>query len=237
MASWQEFIALQQQQAYYQELQQRISQDRAAGAVYPPAQDVLRAFTLTPLERVSVVIIGQDPYHQPGQANGLAFSVAPGVKVPPSLQNIYKAICHDYPQAEIPPHGDLSRWAEQGVLLLNTSLTVREAEAGSHANLGWQQFTQAALSYLAEQQACAYLLWGKHAQNMALPIVRNSCFADQAKVLCAVHPSPLSAHRGFLTCGHFRACNEYLLARGVTPIEWLPAATESVKVHKQYTLL
>lgn len=235
MASWQTFIEQQEQQEYYHQLQQRIAAERAGAVpVYPPEHQVFRAFQLTPLEQVRVVIVGQDPYHQPNQAHGLAFSVAQGVKVPPSLKNIYKAIQHDFPNSAIPSHGNLEGWAKQGVLLLNTSLTVRDSMAGSHANLGWQQFTHAAIQYLAAHHACAYLLWGKHAQEMAKPLVENSRTADQSLMLTSVHPSPLSAHRGFLTCGHFAATNTWLTARGQAPIAWLPEATKEAK---QFTFL
>lgn len=235
MASWQTFIQQQEQQEYYQQLQQQVAAERARDVpVYPPENEVFRAFQLTPLEQVRVVIVGQDPYHQANQAHGLAFSVARGMKIPPSLQNIYKAIQHDFPQSEIPPHGDLAGWAKQGVLLLNTALTVRDSAAGSHAKLGWQQFTQAALAFLAEHHACAYLLWGKHAQNMAQPLLAQSRTVEQSLVLTSVHPSPLSAHRGFLTCGHFAATNAWLTARGQAPIVWLPEATNEAK---QFTFL
>lgn len=235
MVSWQAFMAQEQQQSYFQKLQQKLSEERASGVVvYPPEHDIFKAFELTPIEQVKIVILGQDPYHQPNQAHGLAFSVPKGVKPPPSLKNIYKAIVNDYPSAQIPMHGDLQAWAEQGVLLLNTSLTVRESAAGSHAKLGWQQFTQNALRYLAQYQACAYLLWGKHAQNVAEPIVANSTHRESSLVLNSVHPSPLSAHRGFLTCGHFRAANKWLQEQGKSPIRWLNAETPE---SEQYTFL
>lgn len=235
MVSWQTFIAQEQKQAYFQELQHNLQAERARGVnVYPPENEIFKAFELTPIERVKVVILGQDPYHQPTQAHGLAFSVPRGVKTPPSLKNIYKAILHDYPNSAIPAHGDLQGWAEQGVLLLNTSLTVRENAAGSHAKFGWQQFTQNALKYLAQHHGCAYLLWGKHAQQVAKPIIAESLYSEHAKVLESVHPSPLSAHRGFLNCGHFRNVNQWLEAQGKSPIQWLPEASEE---SEQYTFL
>ncbi|RUO32755.1 uracil-DNA glycosylase [Aliidiomarina sanyensis] len=216
MESWAPLFDVQRQQAYFRELRARVLADRAGDKpVYPAKEDVFRAFQLTPANRVKVVILGQDPYHQPGQAHGLAFSVPRGVTPPPSLKNIYKAIQHDDPNFQIPTHGDLSHWAEQGVLLLNTALTVREGEPASHARWGWQTFTQATVEHLNQMHPMVFMLWGKHAQTVAAPVDRERHY-----VLESVHPSPLSAHRGFLTCGHFRLANEWLVRQGHQPIRW-----------------
>lgn len=249
MVSWQAFIAQEREKTYLQKLSAQIAAERSSGnLIYPPEEDVFRAFELTPLHAVKVVILGQDPYHQPRQAHGLAFSVPRGEKTPPSLKNIYKAIQHDYPSGRIPEHGDLQQWAEQGVLLLNTALTVRESAAGSHAKLGWQTFTENALRYLTEHRTCAYLLWGKHAQRLQ-PLIEQvsndrmrmsenkEAATDkrlQPLILTAVHPSPLSAHRGFLTCGHFAQVNHWLTQQGQSPIHWLD---EGSGEEQQYTLL
>lgn len=225
MHTWQDFIAAEQQREYYQALQAKLAEARADGrAIYPPATQIFRAFELTPIAAVKAVIIGQDPYHQPGQAHGLAFSVERGVRIPPSLRNIYKAIQVDYPDVEIPEHGDLSAWAQQGVLLLNTALTVEQGKAGAHAKWGWHEFTARALAFLAAQKPAVYLLWGAHAQSVAAKALVNSRFAAENVLLQSVHPSPLSAHKGFLQCGHFRATNDWLKGRGETEITWLPKA-------------
>lgn len=215
MDSWQALFEQERQQDYFKNLRERVVAERAQAPVYPPKEQVFRAFELTPADQVKVVILGQDPYHQPGQAHGLAFSVPQGVRPPPSLKNIYKAIHHDYPQFEIPEHGDLSAWAEQGVLLLNTSLSVRDSSPGSHAKWGWQRFTQATLTYLNSLQPMVFMLWGKHAQQQA-------AYLDSGRhlLLESVHPSPLSAHRGFLTCGHFKAANLWLEKQGRASINW-----------------
>ncbi|RUO23610.1 uracil-DNA glycosylase [Aliidiomarina iranensis] len=251
MATWQTFLQREKKKEYFQNLIARLSAEREAGEIIlPPEKDMFKAFELTPLNQVKVVIIGQDPYHQLGQAHGLAFSVPKGIKPPPSLKNIYKAIQHDYPKVSIPKHGDLQGWAEQGVFLHNTALTVRMSAAGSHAKIGWQTFTENALRYLAEQRTCAYLLWGNHAQKFEPLITEahkmlpaNNALGQNESVkgrnispliLKAVHPSPLSAHRGFLNCGHFAAVNCWLLQQGESPIEWLKADTEA---EQQYTLL
>ena len=211
--TWQDVLAEEKQAAYFVELLARVQAERDAGkAIYPPAAEVFAALKLTPLANVRVVILGQDPYHGPGQAHGLCFSVPQGVKHPPSLRNIFKAIQHDYPSFEVPASGDLTHWAEQGVLLLNTVLTVEQGKAHSHAKWGWETFTDRVIEAVNKhREGVVFLLWGAHAQKKGALIDRT-----RHHVLETVHPSPLSAHRGFLTAGHFRRTNE-LLAK---PILW-----------------
>jgi uracil-DNA glycosylase len=212
---WAEQLRLEFNAAYFQELRAFLVQERATHTVYPRGRDILRAFQLTPFDAVRVVILGQDPYHGPGQAHGLAFSVPAGVPPPPSLQNMIKEIQRDIGPFE-PRGGDLSRWAEQGVLLLNATLTVRAGEAGSHQGHGWERFTDAAIASLSrERSGLIFLLWGRHAQAKEALID-----TDRHYVFKAPHPSPLSAHRGFLGCGHFSAANEILQAQGGPPIDW-----------------
>lgn len=194
------------------------AEETAGKRIYPPRGARLRALELTPLDRVKVVILGQDPYHGPGQAHGLSFSVPEGVKVPPSLVNIYKEIARDL---GIPParHGNLENWARQGVLLLNNSLTVEEGRAGSHQNLGWEAITDAAVAAVAaREEPSVFLLWGSHARNKAarVPGLRDG----RHLVLTAPHPSPLSAHSGFFGCGHFSKANEFLERHGRGAIDW-----------------
>ncbi|TXS95502.1 uracil-DNA glycosylase [Parahaliea maris] len=204
------------EQPYMQSLSQFLRAEKAAGKrVFPAGEDIFNAFAHTPLPRVKVVILGQDPYHGEGQAHGLCFSVKPGVAVPPSLQNIYKEIHAElgYP---IPSHGHLTRWADQGVLLLNSVLSVECAKAASHQGKGWEQFTDRVVEVVnRECSGVVFLLWGSYAQ-------RKGAVIDTQKhcVLKAPHPSPLSAHRGFFGCGHFVKANEYLTSRGATPIDW-----------------
>jgi uracil-DNA glycosylase len=194
--------------------------------IYPPGPEMFSAFAHTPFEAVRVVILGQDPYHGPGQAHGLCFSVRPGVRVPPSLDNIFKEVQRDLDIAR-PDHGCLTPWADRGVLLLNSVLTVEEGRAGAHQGKGWEGFTDAAIDALTrEREGIVFLLWGSYAQGKGQLIdPTRHC------VLKSVHPSPLSAHRGFLGCGHFSAANRYLESRGQSPIDWslpprasLPAA-------------
>ena len=185
------------------------------GRIYPPAGKIFAAFDASPFDKTKVVILGQDPYHGFGQANGLAFSVAPGVTCPPSLRNIFIEVSNDT-SAPTPDNGDLSRWAEQGVLLLNSTLTVRDSSPKSHALKGWEQFTSAAISKLSsEREGLVFLLWGSDA-------ISKKSLIDSSKhlVLTAPHPSPLSAHRGFFGKHHFSRANEWLKSRGETPIEW-----------------
>lgn len=194
------------------------TEEAAGKRIYPPRGSRLRALELTPLDRVKVVILGQDPYHGPGQAHGLSFSVPEGVRTPPSLVNIYKEIASDL---GIPPasHGNLENWARQGVLLLNNSLTVEEGRAGSHQKLGWEAITDAAVAAVAERaEPSVFLLWGSHARNKA---ARVAGLTDSRHlVLTAPHPSPLSAHTGFLGCRHFSKANAFLEAQGRGAIDW-----------------
>lgn len=183
--------------------------------VYPPAPKIFEAFNETPFEDVKVVIIGQDPYHGPGQANGLSFSVNPGVSLPPSLLNIFKEVQEETGKP-IPADGDLSRWAKQGVLLLNSSLTVREHSPKSHSQIGWEKLTDEAVRKLAEErEGIVFMLWGSDA-------IKKGNFIDRNRhlVLTSSHPSPLSAHRGFFGNGHFNKANDYLRSQGKTPIDW-----------------
>ncbi len=198
------------------ELSAFLRQRKAAGArIYPPGQQIFAAFDATPFDAVKVVILGQDPYHGPGQAHGLCFSVLPGVPVPPSLVNIFKELNADLGIAP-PDHGCLLPWARQGVLLLNAVLTVEEGRAGAHQGKGWEGFTDHAIETLArEREGLVFLLWGSYAQAKGKVIDTR-----RHRVLRAPHPSPLSAHRGFLGCGHFSATNQYLAQRGLSPIDW-----------------
>jgi len=201
---------------YMKQLGEFLRSEKAAGKViYPPGPLIFNALNSTPLDQVKVVILGQDPYHGPGQAHGLCFSVQPGVPAPPSLQNIYKELKRDL-NLPIPNHGYLQHWAEQGVLLLNTSLTVEQAKAGSHANAGWQRFTDRVIQVVSERRNhLVFLLWGAHAQSKEKLI-------DTQKhlILRSPHPSPLSAHRGFIGNGHFSRTNKFLEQSGLTPIDW-----------------
>lgn len=194
-----------------------MNQERQLGKViYPLEEDVFNAFKMTLLENVRVVLIGQDPYHGPDQAHGLCFSVKRGIKPPPSLTNMYKELLNDVPGFQIPNHGDLSQWAEQGILMLNTVLTVEQGQAHSHANAGWEEFTTQALTLLNQQtRPIIFVLWGSHALKKAKVIT-----APQHQLLSGPHPSPLSAYRGFFGCGHFSKVNQLLAARGEAPIQW-----------------
>lgn len=195
------------------------AQEAAGKAIYPPRGQRLAALALTPLDEVKVVILGQDPYHGAGQAHGLCFSVAPGVKVPPSLVNIYKEIEADLGLPR-PAHGNLESWARQGVLLLNNSLTVEDGKAGSHAGLGWEAITDAAVAAVAAKaDPCVFLLWGSHAANKAARVAGLGPGSHHL-ILTAPHPSPLSAHRGFLGCRHFSKANAFLKAKGRGAVDW-----------------
>ena len=215
--TWQSALGNEKQKEYFVELLERVKQAREAGSViYPPQPDVFNALKYTPLDKVNVVILGQDPYHGPNQAHGLCFSVQAGVKTPPSLKNMYKELLTDIDGFVEPNHGTLTSWAEQGVLLLNTVLTVEQGKAHSHAKWGWETFTDKVIDVVnANCENVVFLLWGSHAQNKGKHIDR-----EKHKVLHAPHPSPLSAHRGFLGCKHFSQTNEYLVEKGKTPINW-----------------
>lgn len=217
MGNWQTFIQNQQQQPYFVELNDFLTQEYALGKIiYPPKGDIFRAFELTPLDKVNVVIIGQDPYHGEGQAHGLAFSVKTGVKIPPSLANIYKELNQDIDDFVTPSHGNLTKWAEQGVLMLNTVLTVEQSLAHSHAKAGWETFTDNVLYLLnRSEKPIVFVLWGSHAIKKGRLIN-----AEQHTVLSGPHPSPLSAYRGFFGCHHFSKINELLIKNGTTPIDW-----------------
>jgi len=214
--SWKARIGDWLQRPDMRELSAFLRQRKAAGArIYPPGPQIFAAFDATPFDDVKVVILGQDPYHGPGQAHGLCFSVLPGVPVPPSLLNIYKEINADLGIAP-PDHGCLLPWARQGVLLLNAVLTVEDGRAGAHQGKGWEGFTDHAIETLArEREGLVFLLWGSYAQAKGKVIDTR-----RHRVLRAPHPSPLSAHRGFLGCGHFSATNQYLAQRGQAPIDW-----------------
>ena len=214
-SDWKELLREEFDKPYFEELVQFVREEYATHRIYPRGSNIFRAFDKCPFEQLKVVIIGQDPYHGPGQANGLCFSVGDGVPFPPSLRNIFQEVASDI-GTPIPASGNLDRWAEQGVLLLNAVLTVREHEAASHAGRGWEQFTDAVVRAIAtRKEGIVYLLWGSYAQ-------RKGAMADPARncILKAVHPSPLSAYRGFLGCRHFSRANESLLSQGKTPINW-----------------
>ena len=215
--TWQEIIRQQQSQSYFQQINDFVEQQRRDGkVVYPPENQVFSAFDMTPFEDVRVVILGQDPYHGAQQAHGLAFSVLPGVKIPPSLRNMYKELADDIEGFEAPTHGYLESWAQQGVLMLNTVLTVEEGKAHSHAKCGWETFTDHIISQLNERaEPIVFLLWGAHAQKKGQAIDENKHF-----VLSAPHPSPLSARRGFFGCKHFSQTNELLKSQNLPAIDW-----------------
>ena len=217
MQTWQEAIGAEKAQPYFRQILAHVRAERESGqTVYPPAVDVFNAFKYTEFADVKVVILGQDPYHNEGQAHGLAFSVREGVAVPPSLVNIYKELAGDIAGFSVPPHGCLTRWAEQGVLPLNTVLTVRAHRAHSHADLGWETFTDRVVAQInAGRENVVFMLWGSHAQKKGAMIDRS-----RHLVLSAPHPSPLSAYRGFFGCRHFSRANAYLAAHGITPIDW-----------------
>ena len=213
--SWREKLQSEFDAPYFAQLTDFVRHEYATTRVYPPGSQMFAAFDACPFDKVKVVILGQDPYHEPGQAHGLCFSVNDGVPFPPSLQNIFKEI-HDDIGTPIPMSGDLSRWAHQGVLLLNATLTVRAHQAGSHQNKGWEQFTDAVIHRLAQdREHLVFILWGAYAQ-------RKGEFIDRSRhlVLQSPHPSPLSAHRGFFGNRHFSRANEYLMAHGIEPVLW-----------------
>jgi uracil-DNA glycosylase len=218
--SWKERLKGEFEEPYFKELAQAVRKEYQDEAVYPPPQLIFRAFALCPFAQVKVVLLGQDPYHGKGQANGLSFAVSEGVRLPPSLLNIYKEIASEYgvPLKELTKKGgDLSRWATQGVLLLNATLTVRAALAGSHQGKGWERFTDAAIKALSEGRAhCVFMLWGNYAREKAALID-----GEKHLVLQSPHPSPFSAERGFFGNGHFKKANKYLIEHGESPIDWV----------------
>ena len=217
MKTWKDVIGIEKEQPYFQQILAQVQNARAAGRViYPPQNEIFNAFKLTEFEQVKVVILGQDPYHGSNQAHGLAFSVKPNVPPPPSLVNMYKELATDIAGFQIPNHGYLVQWAQQGVLLLNTVLTVEQGQAHSHANFGWETFTDRVIAALNQQREhLVFLLWGSHAQ-------KKGQFIDRERhcVLTAPHPSPLSAHRGFFGCHHFSKTNDYLRAHQIGEINW-----------------
>ena len=217
LGAWQTRLQPELDKPYFAALMQRVEEAYRTGTVYPPRQELFAAFRLTPPERVRVVILGQDPYHEPGQANGLSFSVAPGVRLPPSLRNIFEELRTDCGVTP-PDSGDLTPWAEQGVFLLNSSLSVQAGAAGSHQAFGWQTFTDAVVAALAKlPQPVAFILWGAHAQKKAA-IAQSSSYSRL--VLQSPHPSPLSAYRGFFGSRPFSAVNEFLVQHGEAPVRW-----------------
>lgn len=213
--AWEQAMKPEFSKPYYRKLFLTVREEYKTHTVYPPAQDIYNAFHLTPLDEVKVVILGQDPYHEPGQAEGLSFSVKPGVAIPPSLVNIYQEL-HDDLGCYIPNNGSLVKWAKQGVMLLNSVLTVRAHQAFSHANIGWEEFTDAAVRVLSEQdRPMVYILWGRAAQKKA-SMISN----PKHLVLRSPHPSPLSAYHGFFGSRPFSKTNAYLEECGLAPIDW-----------------
>ena len=213
--NWKTRLAGEFEKDYFVKLTDFVRQEYRQATVYPSGPNIFNAFAHCPFDRVKVVIIGQDPYHEPGQAHGLCFSVQDGTPFPPSLQNIFKEITDDLGRP-CPTSGDLTRWADQGVLLLNTVLTVRAGQAHSHAALGWEQFTDRVIAQLNEyREHIVFMLWGSHAQ-------KKGAFIDRRRhlVLSSPHPSPLSAYRGFFGCKHFSQANAYLAAHGTAVIDW-----------------
>ena len=215
-SSWKHLLKDEFTKPYFQQIALHLKTEKSAGkTIYPPGQKIFNAFNQLPFENVKVVLLGQDPYHGEGQAMGLSFSVPKNMNPPPSLKNIYKEL-HDDIGMKIPTHGDLSSWADQGVLLLNASLTVRANEPNSHAMIGWHEFTNTVIRKLSdEKKGLVFLLWGKFAQEKTFLI-------DQSKhyVLKAAHPSPFSAHNGFFGCRHFSKTNQLLMKQGFEPIDW-----------------
>ncbi len=212
--SWFELLKDEFDKPYFKNLQDFLKDERAKYDIYPADDLVFNAINYVPLEKVKVVIIGQDPYHEPNQAHGLSFSVLPPTPPPPSLVNIYQEIEKEF-GFKCNPSGDLSRWASQGVLLLNTTLTVRRAQANSHRGKGWENVTEKIISIISNRkEPVVFLLWGSNAISFATKIAKHHL------VLTAPHPSPLSAYRGFFGCGHFKKCNDFLLSQNKEPINW-----------------
>lgn len=214
--SWQNYFQEERKKAYFASLLSFLKEEREKFSIYPPEDKVYKAFELTPLHTVKVVILGQDPYHGAGQAQGLSFSVPQGFKFPPSLRNIFKELTNEYADFELPWSGDLTPWAEHGVLLLNSILTVRAKEPGSHQNKGWEIFTDAVIRHVSDEcQHVVFMLWGKYAEQKTSLID-----VEKHLVLTSSHPSPFSAHRGFFGNNHFVKANEYLEIHQRDPIPW-----------------
>jgi uracil-DNA glycosylase len=214
-AGWKSVLMDQFQSPYFRTLKEFLLEEKKAYTLYPPGNLIFNAFQRTPFDRVKVVILGQDPYHGPGQAHGLCFSVPQGIPKPPSLVNIFKELHSDLGTA-IPEHGNLEKWADQGVLLINATLTVRKGQAGSHQNHGWESFTNRVIEVVSQEKSeVVFLLWGRFAQAKESLIDGNKHL-----ILKAAHPSPLSAYNGFFGCRHFSLANEYLLQHGETEIDW-----------------
>ena len=212
---WLEPLKEEFKKPYYKSLYQKVNEEYQTQTIYPSADDLFNAFHFTPLCEVKVVILGQDPYHGEGQAHGLCFSVQKGVEIPPSLVNIYKELQDDL-GCTIPDHGYLKKWADQGVLLLNTVLTVRAHQANSHRGIGWEEFTDAAIKILNEQdRPIVFMLWGSPARAKKTMLTNTKHLLQEAP-----HPSPLSAYRGFFGCRHFSKCNAFLIKNGLDPIDW-----------------
>ncbi len=216
-SDWWELLSAEYTKPYYSKLIETLEKEYSEHTIFPPVEDLFSAFRFTSVDHLKVVILGQDPYHEKGQAMGLSFSVRPGVKIPPSLQNIYKEISSEYGYTDFAPaSGDLRGWAEQGVLLLNTVLTVREGAARSHHGIGWEHFTDACISKIDSlSQPVVFMLWGNDAKSK-IPLLRNPSHL----ILSSAHPSPFSASYGFFGNGHFKKCDAYLSEHGVTPIDW-----------------
>jgi len=215
-SSWKEVLTEEFDKPYFSYIPLHLKTEKSQGKIiYPPGPFIFNAFNTTPIDKIKVVIIGQDPYHGAGQAHGLCFSVQNGVPPPPSLVNIFKELKEDIGMT-MPDHGNLTKWAEQGVFLLNASLTVRAGEPMSHSKIGWAQFTDAVIKTISEQKEhVVFLLWGKFAQDKKILI-------DETKhlILRAAHPSPLSAYAGFFGCKHFSKANDYLMSKGIDPVDW-----------------
>lgn len=215
--SWKQKLQEEFEQPYFGQIVERIKQDRQQGiTLYPAGPDIFRAFELCPFDKVEVVLLGQDPYHGPGQAHGLCFSVRPGIKPPPSLVNIYKELATDIPGFNIPNHGFLESWAKEGVLMLNTSLTVQAGLANSHSKIGWEHFTNAVIHKVSqEKEQVVFILWGGNARSK-----KGLIDASKHCIIESAHPSPLSAYNGFFGSKPFSKTNAYLVAQGKKPIEW-----------------
>ena len=214
-ASWKQLLSAEFEKPYFKNLTEFVRSEYMNHRVYPPGSQIFNAFEFCPVSETKVVIIGQDPYHGPGQANGLCFSVAEGVPMPPSLLNIFKELKADL-GVQIPPHGSLEKWARQGVLLLNATLTVQAHQPGSHQNKGWEEFTDAAIRAIAgTREKLVFILWGSYAQKKG-----DVIDTDRHLVISSAHPSPLAAHRGFFGSRPFSRTNDYLVSNGKTPIDW-----------------